>query len=385
MRSRFCIWALAVLVAGCSPEPSSADTSKPAPDPVILRAIDELQTVSEPMVGAHPAANASMFMALDEEPRFHGGIIGSAKPTVHPAVKAILEQGVAAVPALIEHLDDARETKLVIQHEGFFGGIRLEEDYSPRDRTQEWEESEIDWLNSPPITTYTVKVGDLCYVLIGQIVNRPLYAVRYQPTAIVMINSPLNSPSLVRAVQKDWGQLSVAEHRRHLQEEAESGETWLADNALKRLLYYYPEEGEAVAVKLLQRLIAAESTKLIDETNAADMVSATTAFPSGGVDAATQDLFRSLQRLKPKNEYEQSSLDELALACFERMAGKGFDSDYRDYFTVRLKELQASETSYRVDQIKDALKRLEGVMKIHRALEQRSRGAANARGSLGSP
>jgi len=41
---------------------------------------------------------------------------------------------------------------------------------------------------------YTVKVGDVCYAIIGQIVNRSLMAVRYQPSAGLVINSPIEMP-----------------------------------------------------------------------------------------------------------------------------------------------------------------------------------------------
>jgi hypothetical protein len=40
---------------------------------------------------------------------------------------------------------------------------------------------------------YTIKVGDVCYVLIGQIVNRRLWALEYVPTLIVVVTSPVHS------------------------------------------------------------------------------------------------------------------------------------------------------------------------------------------------
>ena len=51
--------------------------------------------------------------------------------------------------------------------------------------------------------TYTVKVADVCYTLIGQIVNRHLLAVRYQSSGGPIVNSPLEAPSLAEKVRKD--------------------------------------------------------------------------------------------------------------------------------------------------------------------------------------
>jgi hypothetical protein len=65
---------------------------------------------------------------------------------------------------------------------------------------------------------YTVKVGDVCYVLIGQIVNRQLVAVRYQPTAGLIVNSPIEVPPLAEKVKNDWGALHSLPHPWHYQE-----------------------------------------------------------------------------------------------------------------------------------------------------------------------
>jgi hypothetical protein len=100
-----------------------------------------------------------------------------------------------------------------------------------------------------------VKVGDVCFVLIGQIVNRLLNAVRYQPTAIMMVNSPTESPELAKWVRADWGgiddegvknsllgdlhttkleDVSDAETESQLLERIHSG-------ALVRLRFYFPD------------------------------------------------------------------------------------------------------------------------------------------------
>jgi len=70
---------------------------------------------------------------------------------------------------------------------------------------------------------YTVKVGDVCYGLIGQIVNRYLIPVRYQPSGILVVNSPLKMPELIKRVKDDWENVTI-----------------------KRLAFYYPSKFEAL-------------------------------------------------------------------------------------------------------------------------------------------
>src|SRR6185436_13894719 len=54
------------------------------------------------------------------------------------------------------------------------------------------------------IETYTVKIGDVCFVALGQIVGRFYSAVRYQPTACIIINSPVESPEYRALVREIW-------------------------------------------------------------------------------------------------------------------------------------------------------------------------------------
>jgi hypothetical protein len=89
--------------------------------------------------------------------------------------------------------------------------------------------------------TYVVRVGDVCYALIGQIVNRFLFAVRYQPSGILIVNSPIEAPILVDRIEEDWGDLDAAGHEASLLSDLREGrnqEDWAA--ALARLHFYYP-------------------------------------------------------------------------------------------------------------------------------------------------
>ena len=54
-----------------------------------------------------------------------------------------------------------------------------------------------------------MRVGDVCYALIGQIINRSLLAVRYQPSAILVVNSPLEAPDLIADIKRDWADIDA--------------------------------------------------------------------------------------------------------------------------------------------------------------------------------
>jgi hypothetical protein len=90
-------------------------------------------------------------------------------------------------------------------------------------------------------------------VAIGEIVNRHLSAVRSQPTGCLVINSPVQTPTLAAAVKKDWTGLTVEQHKQSLSQDALSIYPSATSAALSRLLFYYPKEGEALAWKLLAR------------------------------------------------------------------------------------------------------------------------------------
>ncbi len=241
--------------AYAQPAGPANDLSAVATEDLIAR----LQDVSSEGIGTHETAWASGFMAIDEEPVFHGGIIGSAKPVVSPVMRELVRRGAAALPQLIKHLTDARPTKLTIGA-GFMGKW-FGREYDPKD----WGSRKLppgvialgtsdDPESRREFDKYTLKVGDLCFVAVGQIVNRQFNAVRYQPSLCLVVNSPVETPALAAAVKEDWSGVTPADHQRSLEQDALSfSNPEVAPEALKRLLFYYPSAGNALAVQLLNR------------------------------------------------------------------------------------------------------------------------------------
>ena len=110
-----------------------------------------------------------------------------------------------------------------------------------------------------PSRSYTVKVGDLCLVAIGQIVGRDYEAVRYQPTAMVVINSPVEDARYCQAIRTFW---TSADPRQKLFDSlmfdyATQTKTGLAAYRGKlsmRLPFYFPREASGIVAKMLRGL-----------------------------------------------------------------------------------------------------------------------------------
>jgi len=257
---------------GLSPQlrrsPTGAHDSQPAGDPALASLssetlVERLVEESSEGIGSHSTAWFGGFIAINETPRFHGGVLGAAKPKVSPVMRELVRRGVAALLVLIRHLTDARPTKLTVG-EGFMGRS-FRDEYSPRYVDPNRQPHGVNHRKDlERFDRYTLKVGDLCYVVVGQIVNRGLRAVRYQPSLCLVVNSPIETPALADAVKADWDGLTAEEHQRSLYEDAlDLANPWAAQIALPRLLYYYPGSGKSLALRMLDRPFY--DAKLVDD------------------------------------------------------------------------------------------------------------------------
>lgn len=101
-----------------------------------------------------------------------------------------------------------------------------------------------------------VRVGDVCYALIGRIVNRNLLPIRYQPSAGLVVKSPIEDPVLTEEVKRDWRGIDAKEHKASLLADARAGsDLWKYEPALRRLRFYYPDEYPGQAVGALKEKI----------------------------------------------------------------------------------------------------------------------------------
>jgi hypothetical protein len=190
----------------------------------VTELIEELTQIDSASPGINSAAIYEGFVADSSPGKFESGVLGVAPPTVPRQMSELVRRGPVALPELIKHLDDTRPTKLEVGNKPSGRRVGLDafmfmyfsDEYDPR--TPHWW-TDDEWKKGPrPMERnfeglYTVKVGDVCYVLIGQIVNRRLLAVRYQPSGGLVVNSPIEAPVLIEKVRNDWGGVDAKELR----------------------------------------------------------------------------------------------------------------------------------------------------------------------------
>ena len=111
---------------GCNSKSAHGPT-----DPEVESLISDLSKMAEPTAGVHPSASFAAFMAIDEQPEFQGGILGVPPPPVNPAMRRLVQMGVRALPSLIEHLSDNRETGLTEDHGYGFGAYMVRQRIQP--------------------------------------------------------------------------------------------------------------------------------------------------------------------------------------------------------------------------------------------------------------
>ena len=105
------IAAATLLVAMC---PSSWGQSPACTRSTIESLIDDLAHIDRPVPGVAALGLYEAFVVEDNRPRFAGGVLGATPPSVPPQMRDVARCGVEAVPALIQHLNDARPTRFVV-------------------------------------------------------------------------------------------------------------------------------------------------------------------------------------------------------------------------------------------------------------------------------
>jgi ankyrin repeat protein len=180
--------------------------------------IDRLILVSHSDHGERGIVNGDIFLPLDSGGGRRLDLFDLAAGSSSP-MHTLVRRGAAAVPDLLAHLNDKRRTRFVIKH-------------------------------SHP-SSYTVTVGDLCYVALGQIVNRR-YAILGYPFGNASVYPVGSQPDQIANLVKEWGGLTAARHRASLLRDARKAIYVEARiEALKRLAWYHPDAQERLALKLL--------------------------------------------------------------------------------------------------------------------------------------
>ncbi|MSR58124.1 MAG: hypothetical protein EXS05_10660 [Planctomycetaceae bacterium] len=190
-----------------------------------------------------------------------------------PELRKLVELGPKSLQFLLAALDDKTPTKHVMRHEGGLGVMEFTNELwgNPLNKTELkvlGPRRQRFNLDGQHVSEHTVKIGDVCLVAIGQIVGRGYQAVRYQPTACIMLNSPTHDAKLCRQVRDIWGSSDAGQTlldsllRDYSTEGIFNGKSldgWglgagLQVDAAMRLLYYFPAESADLIAERLDKL-----------------------------------------------------------------------------------------------------------------------------------
>jgi len=182
----------------------------PAETAHISKLIANLANIDSPDFGLSATMSGESFAPIADAQNAGAFLLTDHRLKGSDDFKELVEIGPQALPFLLKALDDPTPTKLIINYHSDFGTM----EYSDELWGNPGNAAEQKILATMPkrdashfqdsINTYTVKIGDVCFVITGQIVGRPYSAVRYQPTACIIVNSPVHDTNLASHVRAIW-------------------------------------------------------------------------------------------------------------------------------------------------------------------------------------
>ncbi|MEM9409989.1 MAG: hypothetical protein AAGA30_02680, partial [Planctomycetota bacterium] len=225
-----------------------------AKDDDIEKLIDKLIEVSEPGFGYSGYFSGSDFLPYQDTEQMGTLVLGATHRARSDVLRQIVARGVDAVPALLEHIGDNRKIKMKALSGMMWMDFADEYDFNRLTRKQPPEGVNRHFGDDEKHPeSHSVTVGDLCFVALGQIVNRNFSATRYQPTGGLVVNSPTYSKRLRAVILKDWKDLSVEKHKRLLIEDFKRADYEdRRKGAYLRLAFYYPDTVESLVLAELE-------------------------------------------------------------------------------------------------------------------------------------
>ena len=184
--------------------------------------IDSLADLDRQTIGIHWNSNSSSFIP---------NLPGTPKHT--QAMTKLIELGEEAIPQLLDRMSDKTPTKLSIKPADYVMSRWYSNEYFEYDPETPCKKKHFEG-------DYQVKIGDVCFVLIGQIVNQPYLAVRYQPSGCMIVNSPIHTPELKQLAVADWQDIDEAKLKASLLKDLKSENPFRQESAIVRLNYYFP-------------------------------------------------------------------------------------------------------------------------------------------------
>ncbi|GAA5504662.1 hypothetical protein [Novipirellula caenicola] len=226
--------------------------------------VDRLSEIDQPDYGFANWMSGSQFAPIGDTAEFYVGIIMiDHQLKTNDVLKQLVALGPKALPVLLERLADATPTKLTMEHEGMFGSqwyghevqlnLARPIEQNAKQTFDKFFSQEDALQDQQHVPRHAVTIGDVCFVIIGQIVNRGFQSSRYQPTACRVINSPTHVPKIVEVVRSIWHSQDPPRmlFDALLDDFYTDHEGYTQSGAALRLLYYFPKEsGELIGQRI---------------------------------------------------------------------------------------------------------------------------------------
>ena len=219
--------------------------------------IDLVRSIDKPAIGYSLSSSGDVFLPVRNSANMSMGIVGQMDSSPSPVLSEIVSRGAAAIPFLIKHMNDKRTLKLKPMKGMMWTEFSDEYDYNssfqkPLEDSRSPAQKRFYEAQAPQ--EHKLTVGDICFVALGQIVNRHFQASRYQPTAGLVINSPSYSENLYKKIVNDYANMTKQEHRQLLLNDVlKSDSVYRINSALMRIHYYYPEDYLKTVLEILER------------------------------------------------------------------------------------------------------------------------------------
>ncbi len=255
---------IAILLAGCNQNASNPGDQigqrKLSPKPELnlpdsattTELIDALVTVSQPGVGYTGGSSGTEFLPYQGTRTVGIVLLGAGYTSGSSNLRQIVKRGAAVVPELLKHIDDDRPINMQSMSGMMWMDFTDEYDFNRRLRSSPPEGVNFDKFLANSETAprkHAITVGDLCFVALGQIVNRNFSAVRYQATGGLVVNSPTYSELLRKVILADWSKFTADRHHRMLVDDfASADHEFRRIGAYQRLAYYYPDAVEELVL-----------------------------------------------------------------------------------------------------------------------------------------
>ncbi len=298
-----------------NPEPTDS-----AEETRIKGLVKNLANIESADFGFSPTMSGSAFAPLNSTERPGAFLITDHRLKRSEDFTELIKLGPKALSSLLKALDDQTPTKLVINHDFGFGGMWFDRELSgnPGNTSEtrilagvpKAKDHFAQMNNAFSLRTYTVRIGDICFVAIGQIVGRPYQAVRYQPTACIVINSASEDDQISQAVRAIWSSDNPPQALLNslLLDFASEGvfngrslDGWdwgssLQIGAAMRLLYYFPKQTADLVAARLHELDVGKNDMMREVTNrvrAVDFIKAVAWCKEPVVQRELQRIFRT--------------------------------------------------------------------------------------------